>query len=303
MSFREKKRAHYGLDLRLIAILFILPTVILNFVMKVYPTIGSLLVSLTDWDGINRAQLVGLANYVHLLSEDRVFRGALWNSMQLALVSAFLAVAIGYLLAECTIRVGSKVGTIYQAILFVPVMLPLAASGMLWRLLYHSEYGIFNQFLRLISLDFLTQYWLADPRLAMYSIIVVNIWRTFGLNMILIFAALQSIPPALYESATIDGASVIRQMRHISLPLLKPILQVALVFTLSLSFKAIDLVWVMTGGGPGYSTTIVPIWVVKQSFGAGELGYGSAVAIAFFLVVITVVMVIRRLVRPDDVEY
>ena len=274
---------------------FLLPCLFLVLIIVLYPTARSFAVGFTEWNGIATPQWTGLENYISMMG-DELFLRSVSNSLKLGLISSALSVIVGYLLAEMLFSLGRRLSIFYRTLFFIPVMLPLAAVGVMFRFVYNPTYGILNNFLTLIGLSSLARPWLGDPHLALYSIIVVNVWKTFGLNMMLFFAGLQSVPNDLYESARMDGANRLQEMWHISLPMLRPVTELALVISITFALKTFDLVYVMTQGGPGRATLTIPIWIVENSFRYNKFGYASAIAVVFFIIGFLLILIVRRLV-------
>ncbi|GAB4445749.1 MAG: sugar ABC transporter permease [Anaerolineae bacterium] len=272
------------------------PALFLIILIVIYPTARSFVASVTEWDGLHPPEFNGLANFEKLLFKDELFGLALANSLKLGLISALGSVTIGYMLAELLYTTGATKGVLYRTVYFIPVMLPLAVVGVMFKFIYNPTYGLLNRFLEAVGLSSLTHAWLGEADIVLYSIIAVNIWKTFGLNVVLFFAGLQTIPYELYEAARIDGASRWQEVRHISLPMLRPVLELALVVSLTFGLKTFDLVYVMTMGGPGRATLTVPIWIWENSFRYNSFGYGSAIAVVFFLVGLALVLLTRWLV-------
>lgn len=281
--------------------LFLLPSLFLVLVIVLYPTARSFAVGFTEWNGISAPQWTGLENYIAMIG-DELFLRSVSNSLKLGLISAALSVIVGYLMAEILFSIGRRLSVFYRTLFFIPVMLPLAAVGVMFRFIYNPTYGLLNNFLILIGLSSLTRPWLGDPHLALYSIIVVNIWKTFGLNMMLFFAGLQSVPHDLYESARMDGANRLQEMWYISLPMLRPVTELALVISITFALKTFDLVYVMTQGGPGRATLTIPIWIIENSFRYNKFGYASAIAVVFFVIGFLLVLIVRRLVGASVEE-
>jgi raffinose/stachyose/melibiose transport system permease protein len=163
--------------------------------------------------------------------------------------------------------------------------------------------GILNNFLRSIGLGNLTEAWLAKPPLNLYAICAVNVWRSVGLPMILTYAALQSIPISLFEASKLDGATYLGQVRLIVLPLLRPIILTATTFLLIINFKAYDLVLVLTKGGPGNTSRIVPIHIVQTAFTFNNFGSAASMGVIMTFVVLAVLGITRLIMRSETYEY
>ena len=168
---------------------------------------------------------------------------------------------------------------------------------------FDKQVGLLNNLLTLIGLGGLTQPWLAQPPLNLFAICVVGIWKSVGLSMILTSAALQSLPGTYLEAATIDGAGFLRQIFSLILPLIKPIIAIAVTFSLIGNFKTFDLVYVLTRGGPGNSTFVVPIDLLQTAFTDGDFGYAAAFGILLAFTIFVVNAVSNRIMKSERYEY
>ena len=283
----------------ILGLLLLLPALFVIGTIVLYPTAYSMIVAFTDWNGFTAPEWNQFENFTDMMSDD-IFWLSFWNSIKLALISAAVAVLIGYVLAEIIVSTEGWISVVYRTVLFIPVILPLATVGVMFRFLYNPSYGLLNGLLALVGLEGWQQAWLGDADLALYSVIAVNVWKIFGLNMLLFFAGLQAIPHELYEAARIDGVSWWQERLFISIPLLRPVLELALVISLTFSLKTYDLVYVMTSGGPGRATTTIPIWIIENAFRYNAFGYAAAIAVVFFLAGIVLLLAVRRLVGQRE---
>jgi len=285
----------------LIGVVFLVPAFILMTYSNFIPVIWNFILSFQT-GGFEDLQWAGLQNYV-TAAGDTVFLRSLWNSTFIAVVTTAFAVVFGVALALMIYQLGPIEGALYRLVIFMPTMLPLAITGLMFVFVYNQESGLLNNFLRLIGLGDLTQAWLAKPPLNLYAIIVVGIWRIVGLPMIFTYAALQSIPVSLLEASKLDGATYLDDVRLILLPLLKPIIATATIFTFIINFKAFDVVYVLTRGGPGNTSRVVPINIVETAFSFNQFGYAASMGVITTLVVLVLTGVINRILRSEVYEY
>lgn len=283
-------------------IIFLIPSLVLISFSIFIPVVWNFILSFQEWDGYLSKRWVGLNNYIKFFTSKGEVK-ILWNSLYLGILSTVFAVIIGVMLAVLIYNLGKKEGSVYRLILFMPVMLPLAIIGLLFSFIYNPEMGLINQFLQLIGLGGLKTAWLENPKTVMNCIVVVGSWRMIGLSMMLSFAAMQSIPDSLLESARIDGASYIRQVFSIILPLIKPIVKIAAVFTLVMSFKTYDLVFVMTGGGPGKISKTIPLEMIDTAFRYNEFGYSAAMGFIATIAVMVVIGAVSKIMGGEQYEY
>ncbi|MDD5659058.1 MAG: sugar ABC transporter permease [Actinomycetota bacterium] len=285
----------------LVSYSFLMPVILMILVIIFIPMVSSFLTSFTEWNGASKPQITGISNYIDILLKNKLFFKSLSNSLKLTLISSVLSVTIGYFLAEALITISRKrLSEFYRLVFFIPAMLPLAVVGILFKFIYNPTYGLLNNLLQLLHLNGLTHSWLGEANLAIYSIIAVNIWKTFGLNMIIFYAGLKAIPKELYEAASIDGAGKLKKMFFISIPLLRPVIELAIVISTILGLKTFDIVYVMTGGGPGRATITVPILIVENSFRYNKFGYGAAIGMVLFVVTLLIIYVIRKFIGTKE---
>ncbi|ABO68584.1 MULTISPECIES: helix-turn-helix domain-containing protein [Geobacillus] len=218
----------------------ILPALLIYTVFAILPILQSFYYSLMKWNGISEMTFVGLDNFVELL-KDPDFWNSVKNNILVVLASVFGQVPIALLIAILLNR-KLKGSRLFRTIGFLPVVLSTVVISITWNLVYNSKYGLINEFLRSIGLDFLTQNWLGDPDLALYSVLVVIVWQFVGLYLIIFLAALQNIPNEVLESAKIDGASEWVTTWKITIPMIWDTILVAIVLCISGSLKTFDLI-------------------------------------------------------------
>lgn len=299
----QSRSGHRGLKTRttLIGVAFLAPAFIFIMYTNIIPTVWNYILSFQSTN-IREFRWVGLENYVSAFS-DPVFLKSLSNSVLIAVVSTFFAVAIGVALAIMIFEMRQIEGAFYRLIIFMPTMIPLAITGVLFIFVYNPTSGMLNNFLRLVGLDELAQAWLARAPMNLYAISVVNVWRIVGLPMMLVYAALQSIPETLLEASKLDGASYFQYLRFILLPLLKPIIRIVTVFVLIINFKAFDLVLVLTNGGPGNTSRIVPIHIVETAFTYNKFGEAATQGVIMTFVILGILLVLNGILKGEDYEY
>jgi multiple sugar transport system permease protein len=267
--------------------LFVAPALVLFGVFFVVPVVAGFLLSLTDFDiyaigALENARFVGGANYAWLLRNPE-FWNALANTLYFAGVGAPLAVVVSLVAALFLNAKLVRARSFFRTIYFVPVVTTLVAVAIVWRYLYHPRYGLLNAALGWFGVGPID--WLGDPRWAMPAVILLAVWRTFGYNMLIFVAGLQSIPEERYEAAAIDGASAWQRFRHVTLPGLAPTFLFVSVTTLIGFFQLFAEPYVMTQGGPLRATTSLVLLLYEEGFRWWRMGV--AAAIAFVLLLIT----------------
>lgn len=295
-STRRKRR---GRPLWNPAYLFVAPSVVLIGVFIVQPILQSGWMSLHDWSiGEASHQFVGLGNYRDLLQDDRF-----WNSLRVTsiytLVTVVGQVGIALLFAQA-LRTTSWFTVVLRAAFFFPFIASLAVVGIVWRFLLDPQVGMVDAWL--VQLGLGAPNWLQSTTLALPTLCVVGIWKNFGFTMIILLAGMQGIPTYLYEAATLDGAGVWGRFRHVTLPTLRaPILFTTVIATIT-GLQLFDLPYVMTGGGPVFSTESIVQYLYAQGFVNFSLGYATAIAWVLFLLIMAVSLVQLRLLRDGGVD-
>ncbi len=280
---------------------FLAPALFLIGVFFFLPVAASLLLSVTDFDiyGIANpanTRFVGLQNYVKLLHTPD-FWNALKNTFYFAFVGGPLTIAVSLgaalLLNSRLVRFKGFFRTIY----FTPFVTTLVAVAIDWRYLYHTRYGLFNYGLARLGIAPID--WLGDPHWAMPAIILMAVWKSFGYNMLIFIAGLQSIPEELYDAAEIDGAGTFRRFFNITLPMLAPTLVFISVITMIGYFQLFAEPYVMTQGGPLRSTTSVVLLMYEEGFRWWRMGYAAAIAFVLFIVILIATLLQFRLQKQE----
>jgi len=280
--------------------LFVSPSVVLILLFVVVPMVGGLALSFYRWDTFSPPSPVGVGNYLQL-PQDGLFLAAMRNTMVFAFVSTPLSIAVGLVLAILINEPWVKGKSFFSTIYFIPVVMSMVAVALIWRWIYDNEFGILNVLLRMVGLP--RQMWLQDPRWVVLALMFVNIWKTVGYNMVIYLAALQDIPGHLLETAALDGASRLQQLRHIALPLLKPTTLFVTIIAFINSFQVFDLVYVFVGErGPDLNSIVMVYDVYMTAFRSYQLGYASAQAAILFLIILAFSIGLFKLMT-SEVEY
>lgn len=260
----------------------ILPSYLIYFVFIFVPILITIAYSFTNYNLYNRFDFVGFDNYIRLAG-DADFIVSAKNTVIYSVVTIGLQIALGLLFAVLLNQkiIGKKW---FRTAFYLPYIPSMIAVSMVWLWIYDPASGLMNQLLRMFGME--TQQWLLDPDLALFSIILMSIWKVIGYNMIIYLTGLQQIPGELYEAAIIDGASPVKSFFHITIPLLKPTTVFLLIINSVNSFSVFEQVYVMTEGGPLNSTTTIVHQVYERGFTQFQMGYASAMSVVLMLVVI-----------------
>lgn len=273
--------------------LFLAPSLIALLAFSIGPMVGTVWVSLQEWNLIRSAEFIGLENYRELWG-DPDFRRALRNTMYYLVGYLPLVTAGGLGLAVLVNRRLRGIA-LFRAIYFLPVVTSWVVVALLWKWLLNPADGLVNWALGLVGID--GPGWWTSRAWAMPSVILASAWKDLGFVMVILLAGLQGIDETLYEASRIDGAGPWRQLRSITLPLLTPSLLFVVVISMINGFQVFDQVWVMTDGGPAGSSTVVVEQIVKNTFSYGRAGYASAQSVVLFLVILAVTAIQMRLQR------
>ena len=252
-------------------------------------------VSLFDWNGISPERtFIGLENYWDII-RDPVFHKILLNTIVFAGLTIFIQMALGLLIAVL-LKFSVVLKTVYKVIFFLPVVTAPAISSFVFRRIYSAD-GELNQALSAIGLGGLTQVWLADPKLALFSVAAINIWHWTGFSFLLYFAALTMIDRSIYEAALLDGASFFQMLRYVTLPLLKATHITLIILGVIGALKTFDVVYLTTGGGPGRATELMATYIFKKSIVEFDAGYAAALSIVLLLLALVITAVQQLLYR------
>jgi ABC-type sugar transport system permease subunit len=276
----------------------------------VLPAVGTILLialfplAWTIWESLHLHDLrmpwlgrpfIGLDNYIEALGDER-FREALVHTLAFTVASVTLELTLGCVLALAMNRTFRGRGLVRAAIL-VPWAIPTVVAALIWRFMFDGDSGIVNAALASLGVD--PPVWFVDRLFAWVPVVLGDVWKETPFVALLLLAGLQGIDASLYEAARIDGASAWRQFRHITLPLLKPALLVALIFRTRDAFRVFDLVYVMTGGGPGTATEPIALYTFTSLLQNLRFGYGSALSVLVFLVAFLLALGYIRVVGAD----
>jgi multiple sugar transport system permease protein len=281
--------------------LFLAPALVLIGCFFLLPVAASLLLSFTDFDIYAIAdpanvRLVGLRNYSELVASP-MFWTALKNTLYFVAVGGPLTVAVSLGAALLVNARLVRFKSFFRTLYFAPFVTTLVAVAIVWRYLYHPEYGLLNYALGVFGIGPVD--WLGDPRWAMPAIILLAVWKNFGYHMLIFIAGLQAIPEELYEAAYLDGAGPWRRFRHVTLPMLGPTLAFVGLITMIGFFQLFAEPYVMTQGGPLRSTTSLVLLMYEEGFRWWRMGYAAAVAFVLFLVILAVMLIQRRIGREE----
>jgi len=295
----------YRVGETLVAFAFIAPAAVVLVVFMAVPMVNSIILSLQSWNGMAPPVWVGFRNYVALLS-DKNFLSALNHTIYYTLATVVLQTILPLLVASL-LASGVRAGVFFRTVYFMPVIISLAISGLLWRMIFEPNFGVLNEMLRFVGLGNFTQLWLADRNLVIPSLICVSAWQSLGFYLVIYYAAIQGIPSELYDAAKIDHANALQRFWYVTVPSLRPVIVLVVVLNTINGIKVFDHVWVMTAGGPNRASEMLGTYLYSTSFGAigssnPQLGYATAIGIVILLFSVLLSIVQIRLGRREELD-
>jgi len=262
---------------------FSVGAIILYSLFMVIPGLLGFYLSFTDWNRYSsEIHFIGFQNFALIFSKQNYW-DSISNTIIFTVVTIALKTVIALVLALLLSKGLKRFFNFHRVVIYLPAIIPMIVVGIVFRSILHPATGVLNEFLRGIGFDFLTQQWLTNPDLALYSVIGVDTWKGIGYIMVILIAGLQVIPAEYYEAAQLDGANQWEEFWQITLPLLIPTLTVTTMLNLLYGLKVFDVVWVLTNGGPGYATETVYTVVFKE-FSKGRYGVSTALSTLLFVV-------------------
>lgn len=284
----------------------ILPALLLSLIIVVGPLLYSVGLSLwryrlTEPDGM---RFVGLANYLAAL-RDPVFLPSLKITLLFAFTVVTVELLLGFGIALLVNRLLGNAGWI-RSLVIAGIMLPLfvtpVVAGQVWRALMHPDLGLLNYYLRSWGIIYEPIAWLGEPRYAVAAIMLVDIWRTTPFMFLTLLAGLQSVPTELYEAASVDGASAAQSFRRITLPLLKPLVIVALIIRGMDAVREFDTIYILTGGGPGHLTEVISLAAYRTAFSNFNIGLGAAMSYVIFAIILAMCLLFVRELQRTRID-
>jgi len=270
-------------------LLFVGPMLLGVGVMVLLPIVAAVYLSFAEWSmitGIEGVKWIGTENYDKLFQDSKFLKALRNNAVFLLTVPAYMAISLAL---AVLINKHVYMKDAFKVVYFLPYISSVVAVATVWRVLFHPSMGPVNQFLMSIGIDDPPK-WIADPKFALLSVMMISVWISIGYNMIVYMAGLQSIPKDLYEAADIDGANGFVRFFRITLPLLSPTTFFLLITGIIYTFKVFDLIAVLTGGGPAGSTNVLVYYMYDTAFVNLKIGYASAQAMVLFVCVLIITL-------------
>ncbi|MFB6677364.1 carbohydrate ABC transporter permease [Streptomyces sp. NPDC056390] len=255
------------------------------------PVVAAVFLAFTSYDVLSAPKFVGLDNFRDMFG-DAVFRKSILNTVVYTFFTVPFGMALGLLLA-LGLNAGLRARGVFRTAIFLPQVTATVAIALVWLWIYNPRNGLFTTLLSIFGVE--SPAWLASTTWAMPSVILVGIWQGIGMKMLIYLAALQNLPKELYEAASVDGASKVRQFFSLTLPLLKPATFFVLITSMITAFQSFDQIYILTDGGPANSTTMMTYEIYKSAFREFRVGYACAQSLVLFVLLMAFTLVNRRM--------
>lgn len=286
------------------AILFVLPAVLVLLAITVFPLIYELRLAFLSWELTvsTESTFVGLQNFADILFRDERF----WSSLRVTMVLMIGGVAIQLVLGTSLALLLNQMGrwrTLLLSLFLIPVLIAPVVAGFQFRMIYHDQFGPLNYIIELLTGGLWRGFaWIADPKVALFAIMMTDVWQWTPFLMLIVLAGLQSISIELYEAAEVDGATGAQQFWQITLPLILPVIIIGILIRAMDSFKLFDIIYLLTGGGPGDTTETISYYTYLQGFKFFSLGYTAAMAFLQLIVITVIAQLFLRFQRQQAGE-
>jgi multiple sugar transport system permease protein len=266
--------------------------------IMIYPLVYSFWLSLHRYDLLNPSRYIGLRNYERIWDDAQV-RNSLKVTFYFAIPVMVLNLVLGFGLA-LLIHHKARAKALWRIIFSLPILMTPVVIGLNWRVLMNYDFGVINYYLTRFGFD--RQLWVADAQLAMPTLVLVDTWQTTAFVILVLVAGLAALPEDLFEAAKVDGASTWQQIRSITIPLLKPLFLVIILFRSFELLRVFDIVWTLTRGGPGRVTETISFHIYSRTFQSYQLGYGAAMSYVLFIISAVISIVLIRLIGISSAQ-
>lgn len=273
-----------------------IPAISLYAFLFLFPVLSNFRFALTKWDGIVEPEFVGLANFRKLATDDDLAVKVLGNNIEFMFWVVIFQTALALLFATYLVK-NSKSSLFFRTLFFFPTILSSVSVAMIWLFLYDPNYGAINTTLKKLGLDSLALNWLGSETSALYALIFVQVWFHAGQMMVIYIAGLQQIPQELYEAANVDGANRWQQFKSVTWPMALPTSAIVIAYTTIQSFRAFDLVYATTQGGPNNTTSILTTMIFQTAFNEFRFGYAASQSIIMVVMIFAITALQRRILR------
>lgn len=268
---------------KLVILTLILPAILVFLFAILTPICLSIYYGFTDYSGMGTATFIGMENY-QTLAQDKTFWNSLWHSLLLAIGFICIQHPLAIIVAAVLDKLRGRAEGFFRCIYFIPNVISVAVIAYLWKFIYNPDFGLLNNVLKALGYTGKINWF--DPKIAIWSVLVVLIWHGFGWGMLIYYTGIKNIDPVLYEAAAIDGANNRQTFFRITLPQMKSVIQVNVTMAIISALKQMETVYLLTNGGPGNSTQFTANYLYQQAFKAFRYGYGNAISVVFIIICI-----------------
>ena len=282
---------------KLVILSLVLPGLLLFFFAILAPICLSVYYGFTDYTGMGSMNFVGWENYKQLF-HDKAFGLSLRNSLLLAIGFICIQHPLAMITAAILDKLGGRAENFFRCVYFIPNVISVAVIAYLWKFIYNPDFGLLNNIIKAFGGKGDIN-WLSYDN-AIWAVLVVLIWHGFGWGMLIYYTGIKNIDPVLYEAAAIDGASPTTTFLKITLPLMKPVIQVNVTMAVISALKQMETVYLLTGGGPGNSTQFAANYLYQQAFKAYKYGYGNAIGVVFIIICLLATVLLNTIFRDRD---
>lgn len=282
---------------KLIILSLVLPGLLLFVFAILAPICLSVYYGFTDYSGMGSYHMIGLENYKNLM-HDSAFGVSLRNSLFLAIGFICIQHPLAIIVAAILDKLGGKGENFFRCVYFIPNVISVAVIAYLWKFIYNPDFGLLNNVVKAFGGKGDINWFSTD--MAIWSVLVVLIWHGFGWGMLIYYTGIKNIAPVLYEAAAIDGATQTETFLRITLPLMKPVIQVNVTMAVISALKQMETVYLLTNGGPGNSTQFAANYLYQQAFKAFKYGYGNAIGVIFIIICLAATVLLNKIFEDRD---
>ena len=282
---------------KLVILSLVLPGLLLFFFAIFAPICLSVYYGFTDYSGIGSYDFIGLENYKTLMA-DEIFWTSIRNSLLLAVGFVFVQHPLAIVTAAILDKLGGKAEGFFRCVYFIPNVISVAVIAYLWKFIYNPDFGLLNNIIKAFGGQGDINWFSTEN--AIWSVLLVLVWHGFGWGMLIYYTGIKNIDPTLYEAAEIDGADQKTIFLKVTLPLMKPVIQVNVTMAVISALKQMETVYLLTNGGPGNSTQFVGNYLYQQAFKAFKYGYGNAIGVVFIIICLLATVALNKLFEDRD---
>ncbi len=280
---------------------FSVPLLIVYGIIIIFPLVQGLIMSFAVWDGVNAPTFIGLANYQKAFTSPDLLP-SLRNSIIYSVFLTTYQIGFATFFAYCLVNVDIAMKKFFKAAYFVPVLLSATVVAQLFVSIYHGEYGLINKLAEAMGSDW-RQNWLSEPIKGITAIAFADSWKGMAYHMLIIYAAMRNVPRSYYEAAKIDGAKEVQQFFKITVPMISQSIKVCFVMCITFGFRAFEMIFIMTGGGPGNYTSTMPIMMYNAMFRQRNYGLSSAISMLIVVICVLIMLGIERATKSTETEF